>query len=496
MKFFLLFNFLIIPPEYHTFEELQNILDSIVPLYKDFAKMETLNYTEVDSNPIICVKISDNVRYDEIEPPVLFVALHHAEEPLGLEICIELIKRLLKFYGEDQNITKFVNECEIYIIPCLNPDGYSVVTEGICEIWRKNKRDNNQNKIFDYRCGKEGRGDGVDLNRNYDYLWSNAGSPYDTSEYYRGPYPFSEPETRSIKSLCERENFVVGITYHSARTGLGEVIYYPWRDGAKLCPDFIFIKEVADSLALNIKSDITGEPYIPIVTSRRLGGVFRNWIYTNYGTFGILIEVSDTTLPAPHRVSKIVEYNLNGVYYILRRVLYNIVKVTVRDSITGAHLSASCRILQIDTIPEIKHISTDENGDIFRILKPGNYTLEVEKEGYRKKSINFTLNDREYKEINVYLYPFVYDTFSQSIYVLKNLTKDNVVLVFWVKEKKDSPEFCLYDNLGRKIKKIIFKDLFPGFYRKEISLNLKRGTYLLIFKTRDHKKKEKIILLK
>ncbi|MEN3046359.1 MAG: M14 family zinc carboxypeptidase [Candidatus Hydrothermales bacterium] len=496
MKFFLLFNFLIIPPEYHTFKELQKFLDSIIPFYKDIAKVETLNYTEVDLNPIIVVKISDNVRYDETEPPLLFVALHHAEEPLGLEICIELIKRLLTFYGQDQKITKFVNECEIYIVPCLNPDGYSVVTEGICEIWRKNKRDNNKNGIFDYKCGKEGRGDGVDLNRNYDYLWNNAGSPDDTSEYYRGPFPFSEPETKSIKTLCERENFVIGITYHSARTGLGEVIYYPWRDGTKLCPDFIFIKEVADSLALNIKSDITGEPYIPMVTSRRLGGVFRNWIYTNYGTFGILIEVSDTTLPAPWRIPKIVEYNLNGVYYLLRRASYNIIKVIIKDSITGMPLDASCRIIEFDTLPEIKHISTKVNGDIYRLLKPGNYTLKIEKEGYREKIVNFTLGEKEFKEINIYLYPLVYDTFPEDVYIFKNITKNSIILILWIKNNIDSPAFYLYDKTGRTVKKIIFKNLSPGFYRKEISLDFQKEIYFSVLKTKNYKKRSKIIFIK
>lgn len=496
MKFLLFLNFFLIPPEYHTFEELKNFLDSIIPIYRNIAKMEILNYTEVDSNPIICVKISDNVNDDEIEPPFLFVALHHAEEPLGLEICIELIKKLLDFYGKDENITKFVNENEIYIVPALNPDGYSIVTQGICEIWRKNKRDNNKNGVFDYKCVREGRGDGVDLNRNYDYLWQNAGSPLDTSEYYRGPYPFSEPETQSIRSLCERENFVMAITYHSARTGMGEVIYYPWRDGAKLCPDFVFIKEVAESLAFYIKSDLTGQSYIPMVTSRWSGGLFRNWIYTNYGTFAFLIEVSDTTLPAPHRIPKIVEYNLNGVYYILRRASYNILKIVVRDSITGISLDASCRIMEFDTLPEIKHFATKVNGDIYRILKPGNYTIKIEKEGYKKKTINFTLNEKEFKEIYVYLCPFVYDTFPQDAYLFKNITKDNVILVFWIKENTDNPEFYLYDKNGREVKRIIFKNLLPGFYRKEINLNLHKGIYFSVFKTKNYKKKSKIVLIK
>jgi Zinc carboxypeptidase. len=46
---------------------------------------------------------------------------------------------------------------------------------------------------------------GVDLNRNYDFHWnSNLGSsPNECNEEYRGPKPFSEPETQAIKGFVE-----------------------------------------------------------------------------------------------------------------------------------------------------------------------------------------------------------------------------------------------------------------------------------------------------
>lgn len=49
----------------------------------------------------------------------------------------------------------------------------------------------------------EDRG-GVDLNRNFGYKWGHdneGSSPKKCAEDYRGPTPFSEPETRAIRDF-------------------------------------------------------------------------------------------------------------------------------------------------------------------------------------------------------------------------------------------------------------------------------------------------------
>ena len=48
---------------------------------------------------------------------------------------------------------------------------------------------------------------GIDLNRNFDFHWNNAGgaSAAGCASMYRGEKPFSEPESRSIKSFILRK---------------------------------------------------------------------------------------------------------------------------------------------------------------------------------------------------------------------------------------------------------------------------------------------------
>jgi hypothetical protein len=140
---------LTIDQRYHTFNEVAHELDSIALHYPQITLLDTIGYSTTDSMPIFAMKISDNVEVNEDEPEILYVALHHAEELLGLEVCMYMIDELVTNYQLDSTITYWVDEREIWFVPLLNPEGHSVVMEGIDTTWRKNKRDNNNNGIFD-----------------------------------------------------------------------------------------------------------------------------------------------------------------------------------------------------------------------------------------------------------------------------------------------------------------------------------------------------------
>ncbi|MCH7516305.1 MAG: hypothetical protein IIB08_04130, partial [Bacteroidetes bacterium] len=72
-------------------------------------------------------------------------------------------------------------------------------------VWRKNRRDN-------------GGSFGVDLNRNFGYKWGydNSGSsPEPTSNTYRGPAPFSEPESQAVSDLAILHNYGTHFNMHA-----------------------------------------------------------------------------------------------------------------------------------------------------------------------------------------------------------------------------------------------------------------------------------------
>lgn len=160
---------------------------------------------------IWALKISDNVATDEPEPRVVIDAGIHAREYAGPEVALDIIWQLLHGYTNNAAFASWVDGLEIYVIPCLNPDG-RYACDHINSNWRKNGRDNNRDGALAYAS------DGVDLNRNSAFFWGsdNEGSSPTASDYdYRGPRPASEPEIQAYDALLQRLRPAFACSIHS-----------------------------------------------------------------------------------------------------------------------------------------------------------------------------------------------------------------------------------------------------------------------------------------
>lgn len=225
---------------FRTFAQAVAKMDSIVAEFPDIAHKEWITITE-GGNFVWLVKISDNPLIDEDEPQILFTGMHHAREPISMEVLLETMDRLTQGYGVDTFITRLVNEREIYFIPVVNPDGYlynELIAPDGGGMWRKNRRDNaTWPETY-----------GVDPNRNYGYKWGldNVGSSGNPgSDTYRGPAPFSEPETAAIRDLVNSKNFVFMINYHS----YSNLYLWPWGYDFIYTDEDDFFSAVGESLA-------------------------------------------------------------------------------------------------------------------------------------------------------------------------------------------------------------------------------------------------------
>ncbi len=105
---------------------------------------------------------------------------------------VALAERMIKNFTEHPE--QVPDQVTLYVIPCANPDGYA---RGPEESGRFNAN-------------------GVDLNRNWDYIWQPIGGWKEGREVYGGDAPFSEPETKALRNFFTQKKIGAAIFYHSA----------------------------------------------------------------------------------------------------------------------------------------------------------------------------------------------------------------------------------------------------------------------------------------
>ncbi len=195
---------------YYSFDEMNTAMNNLVTRFPTLVQKTSLGKT-AGNRDIWCIKISDNVTTDEDEPEVLFMGLQHAREAIGGSSMIFFMYYLCEFYATDARVRDLVNNREIFIVPCVNPDGWEFNrSSGVGSGWRKNRKQNS------------GGSYGVDLNRNYGVDWGNCsgasascGSSTQSAETYYGTAAFSENETQAIRTLTQSRRFVAMIDQHA-----------------------------------------------------------------------------------------------------------------------------------------------------------------------------------------------------------------------------------------------------------------------------------------
>ncbi len=206
---------------YHDYPELTAELDRVAGAYPALARKSSLG-TSYGGRQLWLTKISDNVASDEAEPEVLFSCGQHAREHLTIEMCLYLVNELTSRYTTDSRIRGLVDSREIWVVTNVNPDGseYDIAT-GSYRSWRKNRQPNSGSAYV-----------GTDLNRNWQYQWGCCGgsSGSTSSSTYRGPSPFSAPETRRIRDFVGSrvvggvQQIRAGIDFHT----YSELVLWPY----------------------------------------------------------------------------------------------------------------------------------------------------------------------------------------------------------------------------------------------------------------------------
>jgi murein tripeptide amidase MpaA len=219
--------------------EVETATVNLAAAYPALSQLITLPNTTVEG------RISHAIRLGAGTPGsrevVMIICGVHAREWGSCEIGINFATDLLDAYSTNAGLTyggksftaaqiqSLLNTLHIVVFPLVNPDGrnYSQKTEAM---WRKNR-----NPAY---SGGNPNCIGVDINRNYEFLFdfatafapgsgvSVSGDPCDF-QVYHGPSPFSEAETRNVKYLLDsfsRTRWFIDVHSYS------QDILYNWGD--------------------------------------------------------------------------------------------------------------------------------------------------------------------------------------------------------------------------------------------------------------------------
>ncbi len=193
---------------YDTYKDLDAIhaqVDRFAQLYPSRVTPQVIGQS-YEQRPIRAFKIAGASDGRVVKPALLLNSLMHAREWITPMASMYAADQLLAGYGTDPRVTRWLDQFDVWVLPVNNPDGYAFTWQAPANrLWRKNRRPTENGAV------------GVDLNRNFDFAWGGPGSSgLPTSNTYRGPSAFSEPETRALRDFYHAHpNLVTNIDLHS-----------------------------------------------------------------------------------------------------------------------------------------------------------------------------------------------------------------------------------------------------------------------------------------
>ncbi len=305
---------------YPTYSQFVTDLEAIATNYPSITVLDTIGYS-YENRPIQVLKISDNPDVDESEPEVILYGLTHAREWPSLTTSMFIADSLTKGYGSDANITNMVDGREIWVMPCLNPDGYVYTRDNGID-WRKNRRPFPEFGTV-----------GVDLNRNHGGSYDGApegewGSMLGSISHnpdqatYCGPMPFSEPETQVERDFILSRDFVCGISYHT----YSELVLWPYGYSTDVtAPNNLYLVGLGNDIADVITQEDGTGTYEPTQSSGLYptSGDATDWAYGYHhyvlGDDMVLftVEIGQQFQPPTTHLPQIHRENFDGAWVLL-----------------------------------------------------------------------------------------------------------------------------------------------------------------------------------
>ena len=288
---------------YRVWEDYETEMRMLARRYPSLVRLRSMGETLL-GQPMLGLEIARNVWSSDGRPAFVQYGLHHAREWPSGEWGIEYAIELLKKQGQPRYASLLRNTRQ-FIFPVVNVDGFqasrgagpspigapgsasSLLGPGSNEYRRKNCRPFPGEA--ERPCSELDTEAGVDLNRNYGYFFGATGTEATaSSELYRGPAGFSEPESENVRLFTRRLQPTVVLTHHTYSEE-GQWLRQPSLDPAILpgdiTPDEAEFTALGDSIA-----SATGWASLPAFQLYPTAGATDDWNYHAQGAIAFTSE--------------------------------------------------------------------------------------------------------------------------------------------------------------------------------------------------------------
>lgn len=321
-----------------TYRELADYSTELQQLAEDNPKLVryfTLKNETYSGRKVEAIEIAPRVKRKDGRPTFAIMGAHHAREWPGSEHTIEFAYELIKGYKNgNKKVRKLLKRSRVVVVPIVSPDGFNVSRSAGAALGASGGRDapggdETPNLLIpmEYQrkncrtlqaAGGEGGNCmqvpntglsqfGVDPNRNYGAFWGGPGAAtgdeapfFDTAQDYRGPGPFSEPETQNIQKLVSTRQVTTLITNH---TFSGLVLHPPGLQAQGKPVDDKALTRLSDRMAK--QNGYTSQRGYELYDT---SGTTEDWSYSATGGYGFTFEIGPSAFH-PAYASMIDEYN-------------------------------------------------------------------------------------------------------------------------------------------------------------------------------------------
>ena len=356
--------------KYHNYNELNDLLQELHKTHPKITKLFSVGKS-VQGRDLLVFQISDNI--DQIEPDepwFKYVGNMHGDETVGREMLLAFIYHLVLNYQVDDQITKLINDTNIFIMVSANPDGFEMSTEGKCN-------------------GSPGRQNAnrVDLNRNFPDQFNDKNLADDHL------FDNRQPETVALMKWIMSNKFVLSANLH----GGSVVASYPFDDSAShqdvgyysTSPDDSLFIHLAKTYSLNHKTMYNGnlcqgDSFKDGITNGAqwfdVPGGMQDFNYLHSDCFEITIELSCCKHPMASQLKQEWVNNRDSLLEYMKQVHVGI-KGTISDMQTkSAIYNATISVEGIN-----RDVKTTVYGTYWRLLLPGTYKIIANAYGYERE---------------------------------------------------------------------------------------------------------------